>query len=290
MLAASENQNANGMPRVLVAGCGDVGQRVARRMHALGSRVHGLRRSARPLPEGVIALRANLSDPASLLMLPPGIDQLVYLPTPDTRTPEAYRRVFLDGLRNLLAVLDTSRLQRIVFVSSSAVYGDHAGNWVDEDTPPMPMGFNGSLLLEAEQWLASSGLPATVLRLAGLYGPGRESLYARIRDGRARAPLRPTFWANRIHAEDAAAAIVHLLGLPDPAPLYLGVDNTPLPLAELYDFLAACLGAPAVPEGDAPHGIGNKRLSNARLRDSGFAPLWPDARDGYAALLARRQG
>lgn len=290
MLAAPVRPDNDDTPRVLVAGCGDVGQRVAARLCAAGAQVYGLRRSASALPEGVFPLRANLSDPAGLQAVPPGFDQLVYLPTPDARTPDAYRRIFLDGLRNLVAVLDRSRLKRLVFVSSSAVYGDHAGGWVDEDTPPAPAAFNGEVLMQAEQWLRESALPATVLRLAGLYGPGRGQLFERLRNGLARAPVEPPFWANRIHADDAAAAIVHLLGLHDPAPLYLGVDDTPLPLAELYAFLAERLGAPPVPVGDAPRGIGNKRLSNARLRASGFVPHWPDARAGYAALLAARRG
>lgn len=288
MLAASSHPDDEDMPRVLVAGCGDVGQRVATRLVAAGAQVYGLRRSARLLPEGVVPLRANLSDPASLQVVPPGFDQLVYLPTPDARASDAYRRIFQDGLRNLMAVLDASRLKRLVFVSSSAVYGDHGGDWVDEDTPPAPPSFNGEVLLQAEQWLGDSGLPTTVLRLAGLYGPGRGQLFERLLDGRAKAPVEPPFWANRIHADDAAAAIVHLLGLENPAPLYLGVDDTPLPLAELYGFIAGRLGAPPVPEGDPPAGMGNKRLSNRRLRGSGFVPDWPDARDGYAALIAAR--
>lgn len=288
MLAAPAPAQDTPAPRVLIAGCGDVGSRAARRLLARGSTVYGLRRSAGALPDGVEAVRADLGDTASLAALPEAIDQLVYLPTPDTRTPEAYRRVFVDGLERLLDALRGSPLRRVVFVSSSAVYGDHGGDWVDEDTPPDPPGFNGAILLEAEQRLAARDLPSTVLRLAGLYGPGRDGLFERLRSGRARVPVDPPFWANRIHVDDAAAAIVHLLERPDPAPLYLGVDDTPLPLHELYGYLAAQLGAPPPGTGPAPRGIGNKRLRNARLRASGFTPRWPDARDGYRALLDLR--
>ncbi len=285
MLAAPDSSKNASAPRVLVAGCGDVGSRLARRLVARGEAVAGLRRSDAPLPEGVRRVRADLADASSLAALPAGIEQLVYLPTPDARTPEAYRRVFVDGLERLLDALDPASLARVVFVSSSAVYGDHAGDWVDESTPPRPPGFNGEILLEAEQRLMARGLPATVLRLAGLYGPGREGLLRRLVAGEARAPVAPPFWGNRIHVEDAAAAIDHLLALPAPEALYLGVDDTPMPLHELYGFLAARLGAPAPADGPPPRGIGNKRLSNRRLRESGFVPRWPDAREGYAAMI-----
>ncbi|MGB3741598.1 MAG: SDR family oxidoreductase [Castellaniella sp.] len=271
--------------RVLVAGCGDVGTRVALLLRDSGAEVWGLRRSDVPLPAGITLLQADLTDARSLRNLPEHIDRVVYLPTPDTRDRPAYRQVFVQGLQNLLQALGRPALQRIVFVSSSAVYGEHNGDWVDEDTPAAPLGFNGEVLLEAEQWLAESGRRATVLRLAGLYGPGRTGLFERLRSCRARVRTEPPFWSNRIHVDDAACAIVHILGLPDPATLYLGVDDTPLPIAQLYGEVARRLGVPEPTEGLAPQGIGSKRLSNARLRASGFVPRWPDSRAGYAALV-----
>ena len=171
-------------------------------------------------------------------------------------------------------------------MSSSAVYGEHGGGWVDEDTPTAPQGFNGSVLLEAERRFAELAAGGVVLRLAGLYGPGRLQLIERLRAGQARAPRGTPHWANRIHVDDAAAAIVHLLELPAPQPLYLGADDTPLPLHVLYDHLAGLAGAPAPADGPAPAAVGSKRLSNARLKASGLRLRWPDAREGYAALLA----
>lgn len=272
--------------RVLLAGCGDLGLRVATRLLAAGDEVWALRR--RPPPETVSGLRwlgADLTAPHTLAGLPTGITRLVYLPAPEARDKASYRALFVDGLRHLLAALDGRALRRALLVSSSAVYGEHDGDWVDEDTPAAPLGFNGALLLEAEQWLAGQPVPSTVLRLAGLYGPGRLQLVDRLRAGQQRVPREVPHWANRIQIDDAAAAIVHLLRLPAPAPLYLGVDDTPLPLDELYDFIAQLVDAPLPAEGPAPAGVGSKRLSNARLRASGWAPEWADARDGYAALL-----
>ena len=272
--------------RILLAGCGDLGERVAQRLRAHGDEVWALRRQppARGM-HGIHWLRGDLTDPASLRELPAGITRLVYLPAPATRDKAAYRAIFVDGLRHLLDALDRRKLARVLFVSSSAVYGEHDGDWVDEATPTDPPGFNGAVLLEAEQWLAEQSLPSTVLRLAGLYGPGRLQLIERLRAGQLRVPRETPHWANRIHVDDAAAAIAHLLQLKSPQPLYLGVDDTPMPLDELYDFLAALIDAPLPAEGAAPAGVGSKRLRNARLRASGWTPQWPDAREGYAALL-----
>jgi len=272
--------------RILLAGCGDLGLRVAACLLAQGDEVWALRR--RPPPDDVPGLRwlgADLTAPHSLGSLPVGITRAVYLPAPDTRDKAAYRALFVDGLRHLLEALDGRALRQVLLVSSSAVYGEHDGDWVDEDTPPAPLGFNGTLLLEAEQWLAAQAVPSTVLRLAGLYGPGRLQLVERLRAGAQRVPRETPHWANRIHIDDAAAAVAHLLSLPAPQPLYLGVDDTPLPLDELCDFIAQLVDAPPPREGPAPAGVGSKRLRNARLRASGWQPQWPDARDGYAALL-----
>ncbi|MDQ6647401.1 MAG: NAD-dependent epimerase/dehydratase family protein [Pseudomonadota bacterium] len=272
--------------QVLLAGCGDVGRRVAQCLNARGDTVWALRRQPpREEADGIHWLQADLTRRESLHELPAGITQLVYLPTPDRREPSAYRAVFVDGLRNVLDALADAPLQRALLVSSSAVYGDHAGDWVDEHTPVAPPGFNGEILLEAEQLLASAGCSTIVLRLAGLYGPGRTQLFERLREGKASAPRSLSHWANRIHVDDAAAAIAYLLHLPDPQPLYIGADNTPLPLATLYDHLATLLDAPLPADGPPPAGIGSKRLSNRRLRDSGFVLQWPDAREGYAAQI-----
>jgi nucleoside-diphosphate-sugar epimerase len=274
--------------RVLLAGCGDVGLRVARRLRAQGHEVFALRR--RPpvsCDDGIQWLAGDLASPGTMGELPAGITRLVYLPAPDARDRATYEAVFVEGLRAMLASLDGNVLQRVLFVSSSAVYGDHAGGWVDEDTPPRPPGFNGSVLWAAERWLADQPVRSTVLRLAGLYGPGRLQLVDRLRAGQVTVPrTAPVHWANRIHVDDAAAAIAHLLLLPTAGPLYLGVDDTPLPLDVLYDHLAGLVGAPRPPDGPAPAGVGSKRLGNARLRASGFTPGWPDARLGYAAVLA----
>ena len=280
MLTTSHPQ---GYATVLVAGAGDVGTRVARRLVAQGRQVFALRRSDADRDHGIHWLRGDLTRPASLEGLP-AVDAVVFAPAPDARDEATYRSLFVDGLRHLLNALPEAP-RRTLFVSSSAVYGEHGGAWVDEATPVAPPGFNGRVLVEAERWLAGNAVGGIAVRLAGLYGPGRTQLFDRLREGKASAPHGGRVYANRIHVDDAAAALALLLDVDRPEPVYVGVDDTPLPIDVLYGHLATLLGAPAPADGPPPAGIGNKRLSNARLRAAGFRCAWPDARDGYAALI-----
>ena len=275
--------------KVLLAGCGDLGLRVAKLLLQRGDEVWALRRvPPAHSDDGIHWIGADLTKPETLRRLPIDLTQLVYLPAPDRRDACTYGALFADGLRNLLVAEGLATLQRVLLVSSSAVYGDYAGAWVDEDTPTAPLAFNGTLLRDVEQWLALQPVHSIVLRLAGIYGPGRLQLLERLRTGSVRVPRATPHWANRVHVDDAAAAVAHLLQLADPLLLYLGVDDTPLPLDVLYDYLAGLIDAPLPEDGPAPAGVGSKRLSNARLRASGWAPRWLDARAGYAELVRSR--
>ncbi|HSK40645.1 MAG TPA: hypothetical protein VK943_12840, partial [Arenibaculum sp.] len=146
----------------------------------------------------------------------------------------------------------------VLFVSSTAVYGDAGGDWIDERTTPAPGGFSGRTIREAEDLLASrlggTGITPVVLRLGGIYGPGRTRLIDQVRGGSAVIPAESRF-TNRIHRDDAAAAIVHLCTMESvPAPVYVGVDNEPAELGEVLSFLAAELGLPRPPSGTAEGG------------------------------------
>lgn len=267
--------------RVLIAGCGDVGTRLGATLAAGGAEVFGLTRSS-ALPAPLRALHADLAA-GPPMELPPAIDTLIFAAAPAARDEAAYRALYVDGLRHVLDGLRTPP-RRALFVSSSAVWGERGGAWTDEDTPTAPDAFNGRVLLAAEALLAARCPGAVAVRLAGLYGPGRTWLLRRAAAGEP-VQREPPVWSNRIHVEDAARALAHLVRLPDPAPVYLGVDDLPAPLHEVIDTLATWLGRPpppAAPPGAAPTG---KRLANRRLRATGFDFRWPDWRAGYRALL-----
>ncbi len=273
----------------LIAGCGDSGIRIAKLLLAQGRKVYGLRRSPGALPAKIIPITADLTDPATLQTLPTDIETLVYLPTPSQRTHGAYQQIFRDGLEHLLAALPHAEttLRRIVFISSSAVYGEHHGAWVDEETECRPLAFNGEILLNTEQWLLQNFPNACVLRFAGIYGPGRTRLIEAIRAQKARVHAGADRYTNRTHVDDAAAAVVHVLGLQRVHPIYNVVDDLPVADGEVCDWLADKLGVARPLREDKSPGdtLGNKRVSNMRLRASGFVPKYADYRAGYAAIL-----
>ena len=283
--------------RVLIAGCGDLGMRVARLLlqRNQSDQVWGLRRNP-PADDTHLAfdarftwLAADLAVPGALKDdLPKALTHLIFAAAPDARTEADYRAVYRSGLERVVQAVASPSLQRVMFVSSTAVYGDHGDAWIDENTVVAPKGFNGRVLVETEQWLQDQAehFDALSLRLSGIYGPGRNYLLERLRLGQASAPAGRAHWVNRIHIEDAAAALVYLLELPKPQQTYLVTDSTPLPMRTLYEDLAKLVGGPVPPVGAAPASVGSKRLSNARLRETGFALKWPDSRLGHAALLA----
>jgi nucleoside-diphosphate-sugar epimerase len=179
-------------------------------------------------------------------------------------------------------------VRRFVFVSSTGVYAQQDGSWVDEDTPAEPREFSDRALLDGERAVLGGPLPATVLRLGGIYGPGRTRLIESVRRGEAR--VRPGLYTNRIHRDDAAGALAHLLALAEPAPVYLGVDDEPAAEADVLNWIADRLGLPRPPASRAvPHDRlehrGNKRCRNARLRGSGYGFRYPTFREGYASLM-----
>lgn len=273
------------IPRtVLIAGCGDLGSRLARLLLDQGRHVIGLRRQARALPQRVQALAADLAVGVPRL---PRVDQVVFCAAPDSGDAAAYRAVYETAWGNLLAALCAAETppQRVLLITSTRPYAQQDGDWVDEDSPVSARDAQTASLLRAECMLRDSGLPGLVLRPAGLYGAGEGPLLRSLREGRARCASGPPRWSNRMHRDDAARAIVHLLGLADPAPLYLGVDCEPTDHAELLRELAAWIGVPAPESAQLPPPAANRRCRNARLLASGFRFEYPSWREGYRAVL-----
>ncbi|MGE3539573.1 MAG: SDR family NAD(P)-dependent oxidoreductase, partial [Candidatus Tectimicrobiota bacterium] len=168
------------------------------------------------------------------------------------------------------------------------------GEWVDETSPTEPTHFAGQRLLEGERLLQESPFASTVLRLAGIYGPGRTRLLDSVRQGTAVAPTGATIYLNLIHRDDCVGALQQLMQLDCPAPVYLGVDHAPTDRGVVLQWLAAQLGVPApapepVPEVQPQSVRSNKRCSNARLVAAGYTFRYRSFRDGYTALLSARE-
>jgi len=302
--------------RVVIAGCGDLGLRVAQALlENPATEVWGIRRTIPHAQHGELKekqhsadsdashtvltspelahtlhwIAADLSDATTLTKLPTDVTHIVFAAAPSQRSEQDYLATYLTGLKNIVHALASPSLKRVIFISSTAVYGEHGQDLVDETTPVAPKGFNGRILCEAEAWLAQlhrdTHIEALSLRLSGIYGPGRTYLLDRLRQGLAAAASQPEHWVNRIHIEDATAAVIHLLSYPHPEPVYLVTDSTPLPMRTLYEDLARIVGGPVPAEGNPPTGVGSKRLSNARLLATGFKFKWPDSRAGYASVV-----
>ena len=277
---------------ILLAGCGDLGTEAGLRFAAAGARVVGWRRSPEKLPPAIKGIAADLTA-ADLPAIPADTTAVVGAVAAASPTEAAYRAAYVDGLAHVLDALERDGVtpRRVLFVSSTAVYGDAGGGWVDESTTPAPGGFSGRILREAEELLVSrlrgTGTAPVLLRLGGIYGPGRTRLIDQVRSGQAVIPDEPRY-TNRIHRDDAAAAIVRLVCMASmPAPVYVGVDNSPAELGDVLRFLAAEMGYPEPPVGPAGEARGgNKRCSSALLRSAGFEFAYPSFREGYRDILA----
>ncbi len=276
------------MAIVLIAGCGDTGSALARLLLQAEHEVWGLRRDVDALPPGVRALRADLGRPETLTAVRRAWDFVFYTAAASIRTEKGYRETYVHGLTHILGELAACKTQpkRLFFTSSTSVYGQMDGAWVDERSATLPSGFSGRIMLEAEGVLKNAILPATAVRLAGIYGPGRDRMLRLARNGLPN-PTTAKQFTNRIHRDDCARLLAFLMDHSQPAPLYLGVDDEPAAYHEVLSWLCGRMGItrPA-PDGAATIGRGsNKRCSNHRIKRAGFTFRYPSFREGYEAML-----
>ena len=282
------------MSRVLIAGCGYVGSALAERLAREGHEVWGMRRYVAALPAGVQPIEADLAVASDLMSLPAGLTDVLYMAAPAGSDDALYRTAYVEGLANLLTALESQgqRPRRVLFVSSTAVYAQSKGEWVDENSPTEPTHFSGRRLLEGEQILRESPFASSVVRFGGIYGPRRTRLIDQVRTGQAEFYKGTPHHSNRIHRNDCVGVLRHLMGLESPLPLVLAVDDEPAEQKEVLRWLAGVLGAPPPRElrGREPVRTGraasNKRCRNELLHASGYEFVYPTFREGYTAILA----
>ncbi|AWB28697.1 NAD(P)H-binding protein [Halococcoides cellulosivorans] len=289
------------MDSVAILGCGWVGCELGR---ILAGRVRavGVRRSDAGLERvrgaGIDAVQADLTDADSLARVP-DVEALVVAATPDDRTAAAARRLHVDGLRTAIDHFSGREAppDRLVYVSSTGVYGDHGGDWVDESTEIDPPTAKLEAIATAERITRerSGAIDGTVARFGGLYGPERYRM-ARYVEGPVTAG-----WLNSIHRDDAAGAIAHLIATDARPDIVNVVDGSPVEKHRFADWLAEQCGRPQPPKRsvaeridalDDPNGDrgarirAQKRVAGDRLRSLGFRPRCPSARAGFAAAVA----
>ena len=293
--------------RVVVVGCGYVGLELAAQLAGRGHAVTGMRRSDAGLDAieevgrqtdgggAVDAVRADATDPASLDALPDA-DAVVFAASSGGRGADAAREVYVDGLRNVIEAYAErpSSPDRLVYTSSTGVYGDHDGGWVDEETPIDPTTEKTRVLAEAErialETAGDAGIDGTVARFAGLYGPDRYRL-ERYVEGPVTAG-----YLNMVHRNDAAGAVRYLLETDSARgePVVV-VDDEPVDKHAFADWLADECGvsrpekrskAERIAAGDLSAAAErrvrtSKRCSNDRLRALGYEFAYPTFREGY---------
>jgi nucleoside-diphosphate-sugar epimerase len=275
------------LPRVVIAGCGFLGETAADLFFANGWDVLGLcasvesaaRFSTKPYEVRAVDIRRKFS-----LVSPwRGADALVHCAGPERAVSEAYRCVFVDGLLNALAAIEP---RQVLITGSTSVYAQVDGTWVDETSETKPDRETGRILLEAEGIALASG--GFVARLSGLYGPGRSVILRKFLSDQAVIEGDGLRWINQIHRDDAARAVVHLLTKPAIQGIYNVCDSQPATQSEVYTWLADYFRRPlpgtGAPDLNRKRGWTNKRVSNAKLRGTGWRPAFPAYRDAIHSL------
>ena len=311
--------------RKLIVGCGYLGRRVARAWISDGHSVSALTRSSVRAAElsgdGIRPIVGDICDPSTLAELP-AADTVLFAVGYDRSSGHSQQAVYVDGLRNVLQTI-ACRTGRLIYVSSSSVYGQSAGEWVDESSPCRPVQPGGEYCLAAERLVTSyfnttketfepaaptidpaaaveanpgRNSSANVLRLSGIYGPGR--LLSRVESLRVGEPLsgRGEAWLNLIHVDDAVRAVRACEELGQPGRTYLVSDDLPIRRAEYYGLLAELSGAPPPrfnPDSAPARGSGgiNKRCLNRRIREElGVVLAYPTINEGLPQSLQASAG
>jgi nucleoside-diphosphate-sugar epimerase len=268
------------MPRILIAGCGYVGQATADLFHARGWNVNGWTASAQSagqLAAKPYAIRSvDITNPALVSAIGEEFDVVLQCASTGGGDAEEYRRIYLEGARNLLHAFPSARL---LFTSSTSVYAQKDGDIVDETSPANPAHERGRILREAEDFvLAHNGI---VARLAGIYGPGRSFLLRKFLAGEGVLDREDDRFLNQAHRDDIVTALFLLaeqrgnLG----GQIYNVVDDQPILARDAYEWLSAHLQqslATGKTAAGRKRGDSSKRVSNQKLRVLGWAPRYPN--------------
>lgn len=286
--------------RVLIVGCGYVGLPLGAELVRQGHEVFGLRRSASVENEleavGIKPLAADITRPETLAKLPRGFDWVVNCVAAGGGA-ENYRRVYLEGTRNLLEWLAFVPPEKFVHTGSTGVYAQYDGSVVTEESPADPVAETAKILRKTESVLlaaARKNFPAVILRVAGIYGPGRGHWFKQFLRGEARIEGDGSRFLNMIHRDDVAGCIIAALKNGRSGEIYNAVDDEPVSQLKFFEWLAAELERPLPPKVPADaevwrkRGVTNKHVSNAKLRaELKYAFKHPNFRNGYGAEILR---
>lgn len=282
------------MAKILIAGCGDIGTRLAELLIKNNHHVVGIKRS-KPVKNKIPfeIYQADLTQSSDLSDLNNDFDFIFFMPTPDQYQTKAYEKTYLNGLQNLTHHFSASqKIPTWFFISSTSVYGQQTGEWVDEQSFTEPENFNGKILLQAEQHLMQNTIQHVMIRFSGIYGPGRNRLINQLPTLEA-ITNEPPVYTNRIHQDDCASVLAFLLdkklaGI-DLDDYYLASDDDPATQWEVYQWLRQRLGfAPLKQLTNNAALKQNKRCRNQKIKALGYRFLYPSYKTGYAEMIDQK--
>jgi nucleoside-diphosphate-sugar epimerase len=272
----------------VIIGCGDIGARTGRLLIDRGWRVTGVRRNTDALPRGFEGIAADYSQPGGLEPLADvNADYCLFTPLPLSRDPAGYESGFRDPMTGISALPALSTVRHFFYVSSTRVYAEKSGGAVDEQSALTADDASAMAIAEGER-VALARFPSTVIRPSGLYGAGPGMLLERVASGVGSAD--PARISNRIHRDDLAGLITHLLLKIDAGEVVPDIvnatDDCPVAIGEVEAWLAQALGVSLTAGASSPRQAGSRRILNRRLHDIGYQLQYPDWRAGYAPILA----
>jgi nucleoside-diphosphate-sugar epimerase len=278
--------------QTLLLGYGDIADRVAQRLSGQNEQVTGVCRTpeSKPVRKGVNLVAADLNSEQELYQLFQNKwDNVVITLTPAKGAEDSYHQGYVVPCRHLQQVLSQQTHQpNIIYVSSTGVYAQRDGEWIDEGSETEPTSDSGKALLQAESIIDALPGQTSILRCSGIYGEGRDFLLRQLTQGNVQ--LRDS-WTNRIHQDDVAGFIVHLLTqVNQPSPVYLVNDDEPVKQYQVYQWLAEQLEVELTGSIDTDVGPrGSKRCMNKGLKESGYQLQYANFREGYASAIKQWQ-
>jgi nucleoside-diphosphate-sugar epimerase len=274
------------MADILIVGCGDIGSNLALQLSSQGHRVTGLKRRPPSGQSPFAYVASDITRAETLQQAGTDFDHVFFIVSADGRSEQSYRDIYQTGLDNVLARFAGLPL---IFVSSTSVYGQSRGEWVDEMSEAEPENLNGRLIRQAERKVLTANPENSVVRFSGIYGPGRDYLLRKAGET-PEIQKTPPYYTNRIHQQDCVGVLSFLLSrrLAGVAldSCYLASDDDPAPLWEVVSWLAENLHCPPpVMKPVAEEASMNKRCSNARLKALGYRFRFRNYQEGYGERL-----
>lgn len=277
------------MAKILIIGCGDIGTELGKQLVTQGHRVSGWKRTPPTESSSFEICKVDVTQLESIKRQELDFDQVVYILAPDRGGISTYEAVFARGVDY---VLDAFSLRNssasFIFVSSTRVYGQHKGEWLDEEAVTEPADERGKILLAAESKFLSFNERSTVVRFSGIYG--RSNYFINQLKAGCEIQKKPPYFTNRIHRDDCVGVLSFLINKKINAAnlqaVYLATDHDPAPKWDVANYLATELGLPApVPLTLTTEADCNKRLDNDRLTSAGYRFKFKGYKDGYAEVL-----